>query len=87
MSNKRKGRKMSVVTVETKLDRGLKARARRRAVTIDDAVDILKTLKRRANFKTIRRVLRKPNWTPVSWHRTKKASRHGRPIRGWKPVV
>lgn len=74
------------VSLEQRLDRKLKTRAKSRPVTIDDATEILGELGSKAK-RSIRTVLRRPDWTPVSWHRTKKASRHGRPIRGWKPAT
>lgn len=74
------------MTLEGRLSRALHARAKRGPVTVDDARDALARLGIRNEEQTIRKVLNRPNWRPVGWRTTKKASRHGRPIRVWIPV-
>lgn len=77
---------MSVSTLEGKLSRKLRYAARTRPVTIDDAAEFLAELGAKPSRYTIRKVLSRPKWRPVGWITTEKASRHGRPVRGWKPV-
>lgn len=75
-----------MATVTGNLSRALRRISSKRPVTIDDATEFLERTSGKADVDVIRSVLRRPKWRPVAWIKTNKASRHGRPVRGWKPV-
>lgn len=74
---------MPATTIESKLRRGLKRRAAKGPVTVDDARELLTRMGEKPTFTNIRRVLRRPLFRPSGWMITDKPSRHGRPIRRW----